>query len=168
MTLQDLGNIGEFAGAIGVIVTLIYLAAQIRQNTRSVRASSYHAVVTNLSNLSANMGRDASVADLVVRGQSDLQALSPTEQRQFAFLLVSVFRNFENLFYQFNQNMVDEVVWAGWKHRIIRYFWQSGVQAWWPTWRDDCHPAFKEFLENSARPNAATGPIFGAVKEPAA
>ena len=31
MTLDDLGNIGELIGAIGVIVTLIYLATQIRQ-----------------------------------------------------------------------------------------------------------------------------------------
>ena len=40
MTLQDLGNIGEFLGSIGVIVTLIYLAIQIRQNTKAARASS--------------------------------------------------------------------------------------------------------------------------------
>ena len=41
MTLQDLGNIGEFVGAIGVIASLVYLAVQIRQNTTSVRASTF-------------------------------------------------------------------------------------------------------------------------------
>ncbi len=169
MTLEDLGNIGEFVAAIAVVISLIYLAVQIRQNTRSVRASSYHAVVTNLSNISANIGHNAPVADLFVRGQTDLQALSPTEQRQFAFLVVSVFRNLEDIFYQFNQNMVDEVVWAGWKHRITRYFWQPGVQAWWPTWRDDCHPDFKEFLERSNRPSAPEIPLFvGGATDPAA
>ncbi len=35
MSLEDLGNLGEFLGSIGVIVSLIYLALQIRQNTRS-------------------------------------------------------------------------------------------------------------------------------------
>ena len=103
MNREAIGAVGEMLGAIGVIVTLGYLAVQIRQNTRSVRASSYHAVVTNLSNLAADMGRDAPVADLFVRGVSDLQALSPTEQGQFAFLCLSVFRNYENLFYHFNQ-----------------------------------------------------------------
>ena len=34
MTLEDLGNLGEFVGAIGVVVSLVYLALQIRQNTR--------------------------------------------------------------------------------------------------------------------------------------
>lgn len=32
-SLQDLGAVGEFVGAIGVVVTLVYLAYQIRQNS---------------------------------------------------------------------------------------------------------------------------------------
>ena len=32
-TIQDLGAAGEFVGAIGVVITLAYLAYQIRQNT---------------------------------------------------------------------------------------------------------------------------------------
>ena len=38
-TAQLLGNFGEFFGAIAVVVTLGYLAAQIRQNTRSMDAN---------------------------------------------------------------------------------------------------------------------------------
>ncbi len=36
MTLQDLGNLGEFIGAIAVVISLVYLAAQIRQTQHSV------------------------------------------------------------------------------------------------------------------------------------
>ncbi len=31
MTLQDLGGLGEFIGAVAVVVSLIYLAVQVRQ-----------------------------------------------------------------------------------------------------------------------------------------
>jgi len=41
-TLEALANVGEFVGAIGVIVTIGYLAVHIRQNTKAVRTSSYH------------------------------------------------------------------------------------------------------------------------------
>jgi hypothetical protein len=41
LSLVDLGNLGEFVAAIGVIVSFIYLAFQIRQNTRSMRANAY-------------------------------------------------------------------------------------------------------------------------------
>lgn len=154
MNWDALGAIAELLGALGVIVSLFYLATQIRQNTRSVRASSYHALVTNLNQLASDTGRDAAAADLFVRGQADLQNLSATEQRQFGLILQSSFRSFENIFYHSQQEMIDDIVWIGWRNRITRYFWQPGVQAWWPTWRDDCHPAFREFLESSSPPDA--------------
>ena len=36
MTLEDLGNIGEFVAAIAVVVSLVYLAFQIRQGSRQI------------------------------------------------------------------------------------------------------------------------------------
>ncbi len=41
VTIQDLGSLGELIAAIATVATLIYLAFQIRANTRSVRASSF-------------------------------------------------------------------------------------------------------------------------------
>jgi hypothetical protein len=36
MSLEDLGNIAELLAAVGVILSLIYLAVQIRQNTSNI------------------------------------------------------------------------------------------------------------------------------------
>ena len=38
---QLLGNYGEFFGAIAVVVTLVYLTTQIRQNTNAIQSSTY-------------------------------------------------------------------------------------------------------------------------------
>ena len=38
---QLLGNYGEFFGAIAVVVTLVYLAGQLRQNTNALKSASY-------------------------------------------------------------------------------------------------------------------------------
>jgi hypothetical protein len=40
-TAQLLGNFGEFFGAIAVVVTLVYLAGQLRQNTNALRSASH-------------------------------------------------------------------------------------------------------------------------------
>ena len=40
MTLQDLANLGEIIGAIAVVISLVYLAIQIRQNTAQARENS--------------------------------------------------------------------------------------------------------------------------------
>ena len=38
---QLLGNYGEFVGAIAIVITLIYLAVQLKQNTATVKANAY-------------------------------------------------------------------------------------------------------------------------------
>ena len=44
MNLNDLANLGQIVGAIGVMITLIYLAIQIRGNTRVASAQARHAI----------------------------------------------------------------------------------------------------------------------------
>ena len=42
MTISELGSLGEFIGSIAVLITLIYLAVQVRQNTRHAQAQMGH------------------------------------------------------------------------------------------------------------------------------
>ena len=42
VTLSELGAIGEFLGSILTLITLVYLAIQVRQNTRHVQAQMGH------------------------------------------------------------------------------------------------------------------------------
>jgi hypothetical protein len=49
MSLEDLGNVGEFVAAVAVVVSLIYLAFQIRQNTRWLRASLKQSITDSTS-----------------------------------------------------------------------------------------------------------------------
>ena len=48
---QMLGNYGEFFGAIAVVVTLIYLALQIRQNTRATNAGTAFSLNESLADM---------------------------------------------------------------------------------------------------------------------
>ncbi len=41
MNWDAIGAIAELLGAVGVIASLVYLATQLRQNTRATRASAY-------------------------------------------------------------------------------------------------------------------------------
>ena len=43
MTLEDLGNLGEFLGSLAVVASFIYLAIQVRQNTAPIRAGAAQA-----------------------------------------------------------------------------------------------------------------------------
>ena len=47
MNWDAIGAVGEILGAAAVVVTLIYLAAQLRQNTNSMQAAAYNTWADN-------------------------------------------------------------------------------------------------------------------------
>ena len=81
MTVQDLGSIGEFVAAIATLATLIYLALQIRQNTKTVRASAHHAMTESATSIAFEFARTENAQILLKGGRAhgDLTAESATE-----------------------------------------------------------------------------------------
>ncbi len=111
MTLQDLGNVGEFLGAVAVLVSLIYLALQIRQNTTTVRAGTSAAISESLARLLEVVGSDPRTARLWIRGVGGDPSLDPEEVLQFGLLFGSYVRRIENAYYQQLRGFVDFEHW---------------------------------------------------------
>lgn len=59
--LDTLGNLGDFVGGIAVVITLIYLAVQVRQNTSALKAASWQEVVSGARE-AAKLRRDRLIA----------------------------------------------------------------------------------------------------------
>ena len=83
MTLQDIGNIGEFVAAVATLATLIYLAVQIRQNTDSVKAAAAQSVLEAPNQALQSAASSQQQARVVVLGQTDYEKLSDDERMQF-------------------------------------------------------------------------------------
>ena len=68
-TAQLLGNMGEFIGAIAVVVTLVLLTYQVRQNTKATRQQSYNNIIQRRSDWyrSGFLDRDVFILPLSTR-----------------------------------------------------------------------------------------------------
>ncbi len=87
VTLQDLGNIGELIAAVVTLATLLYLAMQIRANTRTVQAESRRSEMQTIAAIAQPLVADPEVARLFNAGLADLSSLSPDDQTRFCFRL---------------------------------------------------------------------------------
>ena len=65
MTIQDWGAIGEILGAIATIATLIYLATQLRQNTRALQAASMDSTTQTANEIRTNLFADPVPGELL-------------------------------------------------------------------------------------------------------
>ena len=119
MSLEDLGNIGEFVAAFTVIVTLGYLAVQIRQNTRSVRASMYQSLVESVVNFNTAFTQDSELARAYLEGLEDLDGLSEADRTRVVFALFSHFQIFQSMFYQPRIFTIEPAYWESWRALIL-------------------------------------------------
>ena len=145
--LQQLANLGEFIGAIAVVVSLIYLAAQIRQNTRAVRANTFQGVVDSLTSGIAEIARDAEVTRIWIVGLSQSDELSEFDRGRFRLLILMAVRKWENAFYQSRAGMLDYAQWEGILQDIRSIVRRPGFQNWWTETPDIVSSEFREFIE---------------------
>jgi len=128
LTLQDLGNLGEFMGALGVIVSLVYLARQMHQNTTSVRAASFNSMVENSLRLLEHTFIDSEFASFLHKAETDPSALSPEERVRWDSYMTAVYRHFGNLVYQHRVGALDQEMWESYERTL-------GLRLRMPSWR---------------------------------
>jgi hypothetical protein len=83
MSIQDWAAIGEIVGSIAIVITLVYLAAQIRQNSTQMRNEGHSGITTTYNNLLGQLLADNSLFKIVVRGCQDWNCLTAFEQSRF-------------------------------------------------------------------------------------
>ena len=76
MNLNDLANIGQVIGALAVVVSLFYVAHQIRQNTNAVRSATAQAVHEHFAKWYQLVAADAELSKIVATGLRDHGSLS--------------------------------------------------------------------------------------------
>lgn len=107
MNIQDLGAISEIVSAFAVVVSLVYLAIQIRQNTkqveehtRAVRAAALHASLSYALETRLSVSTSGDVASIYARGMENPESLDETELIRFRLLMASIFDTFLNMYSQ--------------------------------------------------------------------
>jgi len=109
--LQALGNIGDFAGGIAVIVTLIYLAAQIRENSRSTRLAAMQSTMLAAQNIGKLPAKDRDLARLLRVGLPEPGELDEDEFQQLRYYLLNMLRVHEDMFVQHKAGVIDDETW---------------------------------------------------------
>ncbi len=128
MSILELGAIGEFLGSIGVIATLVYLAIQIRQNTRSMEVSqriamaeNYVARVNQIEQSLRSLATSNDLADIVVRGdEQGAASLTAAEARRYRSFYLAQFHRIDSQFYQLQQQLLDAESRAAFENIVLR------------------------------------------------
>jgi hypothetical protein len=87
MDITTLAAGGEFLGGIAVVISLVYLAGQIRQNSNLLRTSATSITSQLQYGQNEMIARDSEVAQLFYKGASEPDSLTEVERLQFEVML---------------------------------------------------------------------------------
>jgi len=91
MSITELGAIGELVAAIATVITLIYLAIQLRQNTKVLRLTQSRAIESDAQNARGRFVENKDVAELYITGLTSPEALDQADRLRFRMLLEQLF-----------------------------------------------------------------------------
>ena len=144
MTLEDLGNLGDFLGGIGVVITLLYLALQmrhnseqLRQNTKAVQSAAYQTAAQSIREYNSLWVPNRELVEVMRAARDGLDAVEDVDRIRLSGLTQTMFRSFENVFEQYRAGTITAEQWLGWRTllrgmlrrgRPHREFWADGMQ----------------------------------------
>ncbi|XOV87369.1 MAG: hypothetical protein ACFHX7_20840 [Pseudomonadota bacterium] len=145
MTLEDLGNLGDFLGAIGVIATLIYLAVQIRQgsvqtamNTKAIHATAFQNLIDHHANLQMELVIHPELRNAINKARSqETNSLTEEELQLHGMFTTNQMRSFYNAFVLHSEGLIRREQWEIFRPNITRVvnskafsrFWSSNSHA---------------------------------------
>ena len=104
-SIQDLGAIGEFVGSIFVVVTLVYLIVQVRQNSQSIKSQSRYQV---LEALAADLKASSSSEYFALRNRISTGDASSDDVVQWNLTLAAFLSHMEILFHELSDESLPE------------------------------------------------------------
>jgi hypothetical protein len=87
MNWEAVSAIGQLIGAFAVLITLIYLVIQVKQNTAAVATSTYESTMTGFNDINVIVASTPELASIINRGCMNTDELTEVETVQFNFAL---------------------------------------------------------------------------------
>ncbi len=131
MTLEDLGNIGEFVGAIAVVLSLIYLAVQIRQSNALARAQSRQNLLDTFSQTNWDVARNDYVKRVVAASLRYWPDIPDADKTTFDLTMGRYLSNLQNGLLLRDTGMLDPQTFDETANYMLMCVITNGGQRWW-------------------------------------
>jgi hypothetical protein len=150
MNWEAIGAIGEVLGAAAVVLTLGYLAVQIRQNSQAVKNSAAQTLLSEANELLRLGASDPATARAVLLGQTLFDELSESEKAQFITFMFAWMRTIEQAYFQYAQGYIDEEIWEGHRAHQRQLIQAPAVKKWWSQRRCFFSKKFQSYMDEVA------------------
>jgi hypothetical protein len=128
---EAIGTIVDAIGVVAVIVTLFYLAVQIRQNTIQARRNELGATLEQGSVVRMALAQNQDLAELWIAGLNDYDSLPEAHKVRFDSLMRHSFWIWFHVFDRISKAVYERKIWGSSRYQLQRLLSSPGTRLWW-------------------------------------
>ena len=122
--MKKVENWVNIAASVGVILGILFLGLEIRQNTEMMHSQARDAITEKQMMFSEWVTTEPEMAVAIVAAGDGLQNMSPEHSMMYLYFLAGVWREWENSYYQYQHGLFDL---EEFEPRMLR--WRSQMEA---------------------------------------
>ena len=148
MNWEIMGALGEIVGGFGVVLSLLYLARQITDNTMSNQSAAISTLTDQIMRVTMV---DNESGSLFYKGLKGLDGLDETERLIFVQRVTAIFLIWFNAHLQYKRKLIPDEFWDTFAGDIASYFQHAGIDDTWQLIKSGFPQNYVSYVEQSSR-----------------
>ncbi|MGR8948216.1 MAG: hypothetical protein ACU84Q_09235 [Gammaproteobacteria bacterium] len=157
MNWDALGAIGELVGAAAVVISVVYLAIQIRRQTEQEKLSASRELAETWNQCLKQVAEDKQFAELWLAGAANYGGLPNTERIRLSSYLYTMMRTLEQQYLHIQKGHLDPDFFESAQNTFAEVLRLPGVQEFWEINRDNFSKGFGTFVDAQVAAARAKG-----------
>jgi len=153
MNIQDLGSFGEFVAAIATVVTLGYLAVQIRLNTKAQRNDSRLATTRLITEWHTAVMCDGELVRIFSAGFLEPDKLDSADRARFIWIVAAFMTRMEEMYTQHQAGLIEPKIWTQYRAVTASFLQNTILKEWWDSKVFVCTEEFYSEINSTAIDN---------------
>jgi hypothetical protein len=141
--------VAEWLGVIAVVISLGYVAIQVRQNTNTVRAATELETGRQWSEFHSRVAHSQDMADIWDKGLTNAEILSASEKRKFIWLVSEYVFLVESLYRQRQLGFLGYDSWNQHLSTVAGLLLHPVIESWWASGVSPYSPDFKAAIDGA-------------------
>ena len=146
MNWEAIGAVGEVCGAIAVVITLVYLSRQLRENTNSIKLQSIESTFRDWNEVLKDMQSTDGVGSAYFKALKG-EPLSELEEHQLTYVFRRLFNAFAKMQYLKSIGVSDPFNSESLETALPFVLKLDFFHKWWPAQRDRYSAEFQQYLD---------------------
>jgi hypothetical protein len=147
MNWDAVGAFGEIVGAAAVVISLVYLATQIRASNLATKQEATREVQNLLAQILAQLGSSTELSTIWVKGNMDAKDLDTYQIFQYRSMMTQVISLFERMYRLEMEGGLDSWIWTGNLKIFLVVVGSPGFKSWFNDRKFVLNEDWAEFLE---------------------